>query len=198
MASTGLGIAVTGSAHTVAVWDLRKRTQLGLMNHHSWVHTVAVGHLDGRPMAVAGTEDGTLWVWDLRGGGSPISKPLAGHSSTIDAVAVGEMDGLPIAVTGGYDYTVRVWDLRRGKQIGKPLTGHNGWVRGVIVGEVVGRPIAVSGSWDGSVRVWNLITRRVDVIELDAEVQAIANVPPSGVLVASKQGVALLHLRAGP
>lgn len=71
---------------------------------------VATGVVDGRPVAVTGSLDTTVRVWDLATG-RPIGKPLIGHTESVRAVATGVVDGRPVAVTGSSDETVRVWDL---------------------------------------------------------------------------------------
>ena len=66
------------------------------------MNAVAVGDLDGLPIAVTGGKDPKVRVWDLRTGRQH-GDPLKGHTDSVLAVAVGDLDGLPIAVTGGYD-----------------------------------------------------------------------------------------------
>ena len=66
---------------------------------------------DGRPVAVTGSDDRTVRVWDLTTG-TPIGNPLTGHTSWVPAVATVVLpDGRLVAVTGSDDRTVRVWDL---------------------------------------------------------------------------------------
>ena len=84
---------------------------------------------DGRPIAVTGSWDATVRVWDLTTG-TPLGDPLTGHTDTVTAVAALVLpDGRPIAVTGSDDDTVRVWDLTTGAPLGDPLTGHTNRVR---------------------------------------------------------------------
>ena len=122
------------------------------------VGAVALGELVGRPIAVSGSQDGTVRVWDLQTRAAH-GEPLTGHTGPVIAVALGELDGRPIAVSGSHDGTVRVWDLADRARRGDPLSGHDGWVV-VAVGELDGRPIAVSAASDGTVRVWDLADRR--------------------------------------
>ena len=89
-----------------------------LGRHAGEVSAVAVGVADGTPVAVSGSRDGAVRVWDLRTGAAT-GEPLAGHTGPVDAVAVGVADGSPVAV-GGRDGTVRVWDLRTGAVRGEP------------------------------------------------------------------------------
>jgi WD domain, G-beta repeat len=126
-----------------------------LTGHEFGVTAVALGELDGRPIAVTGTGLGTTRIWDLTSR-TPIGTPLTGPVGAVNAVALGKLDSRPIAVTGGWDGSVRIWDLTRCTPIGAPLTGHDGAVTAVAVGELDGRPIAVTGSSDKTARIWDL------------------------------------------
>ena len=52
----------------VRVWDLRTGAARGetLRGHSGGVEAVAVGEVDGTPVAVTGGDDGTVRMWDLR------------------------------------------------------------------------------------------------------------------------------------
>jgi WD40 repeat protein len=91
------------------------------------VTAVATTLLDGRPIAVTGSHDATVRVWDLTTG-TPIGDPLTGHTDVVGAVATIVLDGRPIALTASHDSTLRVWDLLAGLPIGYPLAV-NGPVR---------------------------------------------------------------------
>jgi len=138
------------------VWDLDSGRLLyePLVGHHGNVTAVAVGELRGRAIAVSGSEDFTLRVWDLEAG-RPLGT-LQGHEGFVHTVALGELGGRSIAVSGGDDKTVRVWALDTGGALGRPLRGHREWVTAVAVGALSGRQIAVSGGIDQTVRVWDL------------------------------------------
>ena len=84
------------------MWDLATGAPRGepLTGHDGAVCAVAVGELDGRPVAVTGGDDGTVRVWDLATGAQR-GEPLTGHDGSVRAVAVGELDGRPVVVTGG-------------------------------------------------------------------------------------------------
>ncbi|MFF3443132.1 WD40 repeat domain-containing protein [Streptosporangium sp. NPDC002721] len=149
----------------VRVWDLITREPLGepMTGHTGPVLAVAVGQVNGRPVAVTGSVDGTVRVWDLTTR-KPVGEPMTSRTG-VWGVAIGEVNARPVAVTGSEDQNMRVWDLTKHTLIGEPVpTGHTHGVSAVAVGQVNGRPVAVTGgsndSGDGSVRVWDLATRR--------------------------------------
>ncbi|PZS37892.1 MAG: hypothetical protein DLM62_16795 [Pseudonocardiales bacterium] len=84
---------------------------MGLFPGHTGpVTAVACTHLDGQPIAVTGSWDYTVRIWDLASG-IPLSL-LTGHTGPVTAVACTHLDDRPIAITSGRDHTVRIWDLR--------------------------------------------------------------------------------------
>ena len=78
--------------------------------HTGPVYAVTATQLDGRPMAVSGSGDGTVRVSDLATG-QPIGTPFTGHTGPVHAVATAQLDGRPVVISGSSDKTVRVWDL---------------------------------------------------------------------------------------
>ncbi|WP_156960669.1 hypothetical protein [Amycolatopsis taiwanensis] len=126
--------------------------------HTGPVNAVAVGELDDRPVAVSGSEDGTVRVWDLAEHGQ-IGQPMAGHDGWVRAVAVTELDGRPIAVTGGSDNAVNVWDLVEQHRIGTTLRA-SADILGVVAAELGGSPVAVTYDFEWSARVWDIGEQR--------------------------------------
>ncbi|MDQ0938835.1 WD40 repeat domain-containing protein [Streptomyces sp. V1I1] len=122
------------------------------------VCVVATAVVEGRGLAVAGCEDGTLHWWDLATG-RRLGKAVTGHPGAVRALATAVLDGRPVAVTGSSDAVVRLWDLAVGEQVGVFPAGADAWVRSLATGLVEGQPVAVSLSGDGVVRVWDLAAR---------------------------------------
>ncbi|MFB9537258.1 caspase family protein [Streptomyces violaceus] len=123
-----------------------------------FMYGVAVGQLDGRPVAVtAGSR--AVEVSDLATG-TAVGAPFTGHRGSVFAVAVAELDGRSVVVSAGKDRTVRVSDLATGAPSGEPFTAHKGSVHAVAVDELDGRPIVVSVGSRRDVWVWDLATRR--------------------------------------
>ncbi|NUK09485.1 WD40 repeat domain-containing protein [Streptomyces lunaelactis] len=126
-----------------------------LAGHTSWVTSVAVAELEGRPHAITGSADRSARVWDLTTGTQ--THELTGHTDWVIAVAVTQLEGRPHAITGSADRSVRVWDLTTGTQTHN-LTGQTDEVSAVAVMQLEGRPHAITCSADRSVRVWDLTT----------------------------------------
>ncbi|GAA5069176.1 hypothetical protein GCM10023336_52950 [Streptomyces similanensis] len=151
-----LGVAMPWSA-TWAWWSASGVHRL-LSGHTKSIECTAVGELDGRPVAVTGSQDGTALVWDLisqRRIGVPLSVGIA-----VSAVAVSDLDDYTIVLTGAEDGTVRIWDLSVGQEFGAPLTGHTNRIESVVTGRVGGSEVALTASSDGTARLWDLRTRR--------------------------------------
>ena len=117
--------------------------------HTGAVESVAVGELGGQPVAVSGSSDHTVRVWDLATGRG-VCGPFTVHRGKVLAVAVVKLRGRPAVISGSSDRSVRVWDLASGRRIRGPLTGHTGWV------------LAVTAARPGVVNWWFLAppTRR--------------------------------------
>jgi WD40 repeat protein len=94
----------------VRVWDLTTgREHTALTGHTYSVTAVACTSIEGRAVAVTGSDDATVRVWDLTTGRE--HAVLTGHIRTVDAVACTSIDGWPVVITAGYDQTTRIWDL---------------------------------------------------------------------------------------
>ncbi|MFF1611987.1 caspase family protein, partial [Amycolatopsis sp. NPDC058278] len=76
--------------------------------HTNSVEAVACAELDGRPVAVTVSFDGTAQVWDLAT--SEKLTTFTGHTDMVHAVACTLLDDRPVAVTASSDGTAQVWD----------------------------------------------------------------------------------------
>ncbi|GAB3964626.1 hypothetical protein GCM10029978_025540 [Actinoallomurus acanthiterrae] len=123
------------------------------------VSAVAEPTLNGRPVLVAGGQDGDLRVFD-RSSGRQIGAPLTGHKGEVTALAVGTLNAGPVVVSGGADHTIRVWDIAAGREVGDPFTGDTDTITSLATATVGGRSVVVSGSADWSVRRWDMATGR--------------------------------------
>ncbi|MFF6912576.1 caspase family protein [Streptomyces sp. NPDC012466] len=130
-----------------------------LTGHTGLVEGLACTEVNGRLVAVTGSKDLTVRMWDLATG-EQVGVPMTGHTGEIKGVACAEVAGRPVAVTVSHDMTVRLWDLGTGRAIGQPMAGHSDAVYAVACTELDGRPVAVTGGSDHTVRVWDLTTRQ--------------------------------------
>lgn len=100
--------------------------------------------LHGRPLAVSGSRDQTVRVWDIRRG--QLLRTLEGHEQSVRCLDVcGDR-----IVSGSYDGTCRVWNIDTGECI-HVLRGHCRQIYCVAFDGVR----IVSGGIDTTVRIWD-------------------------------------------
>ncbi|MFI6724984.1 caspase family protein [Streptomyces atratus] len=146
-------VHATGSGVSPAMHNI-------LTGHTREVSAVACTVIDGQPVAVTGSHDHTVRIWDLNTG-RPIGEPLTGHETPVTAVACTQVDGRPVAVTSSYDSPARIWELDTGQPVGEPFTGPNSPVDGLICAEFDSQPVVVTASYhDPTVQMWDLRTRQ--------------------------------------
>jgi WD40 repeat protein len=127
------------------------------------IDAVTFATMNGRNIAVTGSSDATIRIWDLEGV-KQIGRPLlvSGHRgrdaelSTVKVITCTSLEGRLVAVTGGSDGTVRLWDLEARTQMGRSLVAHEGFVTGLACARVRGANIVISGGMDGTFQVWDL------------------------------------------
>ena len=168
----GQRFIVAGYEHvcTVGLWDLDTGQPLGELDWgsdfplherlYADVRAVAAGSCNGKPVIVAGHEDGAhRWVWT---GSEWAAKPLISDES-IWAVALGMLAGRPVAVFGG-ESLLTTLDLESGELAAPSYESPDYHVIGIAVGEVDGRAVAVSGNFFGTdrgiLRVWDLAAEK--------------------------------------
>ncbi|MEV0971456.1 WD40 repeat domain-containing protein [Microtetraspora glauca] len=121
------------------------------MGGHANVTSVAVGELDGRPVAVSAGVERTIRVWD-RATLKPIGDPIPGNGP----VAYGSVNGRSVILGQGHR-SLRMWDATTHRLIGGPLP--TGRIVSIAFGEFDGRPIAATAGIDGA-HVFDLATGR--------------------------------------
>lgn len=151
-----------------------------------WPHTaVARGVLDGRPVVVTGSVEGSAWVWDINGDPPrPLAGPFATISpivlergwealmvkpsaSTADSVALGHHPDHGPIVAVACDGTVRLYSVLTGEPVDCPTTGAS-VIAAVDLGRVNERDTLVTGSKGGVLGVWALAPpQRLAVVTLD-------------------------------
>ncbi|MBB5858156.1 NACHT domain-containing protein [Amycolatopsis umgeniensis] len=155
----GEPVVVTASDST-KVWDVRTgaaRAEMG--RGDGWANAVTCTILDGRPVAVIASDQGTVRVRDLATGESRAT--LTGHRSWVNAVTCVEVDGHPLAVTASDDGSVRGWDLTIAASGGLAAAGHTAEVTALDGAVTAGRTVVVSVSEDRTARVWDMLTGEI-------------------------------------
>ncbi|MFI1330884.1 WD40 repeat domain-containing protein [Streptomyces sp. NPDC020845] len=156
----GRSLVAGGGEEGVTVWDAANGEEVAsfYVDDEQRSYAVSFSEVDGRPVVVAGTDAGKVYVFDLAASedDDPIHEPATGHEGGINALDTAMVGDRPVAVTGGEDGTVRIWYLAGGRPVGPPLTGHDARVEAVAVTTLRDRPVALTAGRDGTVRVWDL------------------------------------------
>ncbi|MEV7563061.1 WD40 repeat domain-containing protein [Streptomyces sp. NPDC089795] len=136
-----------------------RRRPRPLVGHSGPVRTVATALVDGRPVAVSGSRDHTVRVWDLATGEQlhdPVSgrtDPVSSMTAEVLSVATAVADGRPVAFSLHGDESVLVWDLATGRAAGE-------FVRLVESAVLDGRRVLLTLGADGTLSVGDLLTGR--------------------------------------
>lgn len=120
--------------------------------HHGAVKALSLGLLNGRSVALSGSDDCTLRTWDLTDG-VPCGDALDGEAGWITHIALGQVHGRTLALSSSRQGDVRLWDLRDEAPIGLRWFGANG---PVAFGGKHDRPVAATGSRGGRIMLWDL------------------------------------------
>lgn len=181
-------VAATGSRDgRLRVWDLAGGRLLRTWDSGTGrLRAMATGRLtDGRPVVVAGGDEGTATVWD------PATARrvavFAGHDGArILALAV--VPGTPGTVVSGDDAgALLLWDAHTGEETAA-LTRAGGRVDAITAAALPdGRTVAVSGEATGETRLWDLgrpaAVRRLDGPRLPVTALATARLPDGRAVV---------------
>lgn len=162
-------IAVTGNIdNTVRMWNLTTLEQHGKTMKgtppsagYGWINTVAIGQLDGKTVAVSGSNDDIV-VWDLetcRRYGPPLNGINGINAiNSVHQLALAQLPDRTVAVSdNGYGPSVLVWDLENREQYGEELIGLTGPnVNSLAVDQFDGRTIVVASDANKGFLVWDL------------------------------------------
>ncbi|WP_172384320.1 WD40 repeat domain-containing protein [Streptomyces sp. MNP-20] len=126
-----------------------------LTGHTGRVDALAVGRVDGGPVAVTGGVDHSIAVWDLRGR-SLLGRHVSAHDAPVTGVAVAPAaDGSATVVSCGDDRTVRLWRLTSEGLSPRHVIRHEGPVHSVALRPSVAGPVAVTVGSDHAIRLWD-------------------------------------------
>ncbi|GAA0441467.1 hypothetical protein Acor_72650 [Acrocarpospora corrugata] len=82
---------------------------------------LAVGTMDGEPVALTGGFDNTLRLWDLTTAAPIAATRPNGHVNEVGTFTVGEQDGRRVVVSVSVNGTLLMWDLVTGARLGMPV-----------------------------------------------------------------------------
>jgi WD40 repeat protein len=158
----GAILASAGWEETIRLWEVSTGKLLhALVDHGGSVRSLAFrpeqsGDGTNRTILAAGVSDGSVWLWDVDDGGTPL-ETLTGHYGHVNSVAFSP-DGAILASAGDYlDQNVQVWHLVDGASLLRVFYQLNGAVLGLAFhpnGQVLA---AAAGNPENSVRLWGLV-----------------------------------------
>ena len=147
-------MAVSATSYEVHVWDLAAGEMVGEPGPATFVHTMAVGALDGRPAALVSGREG-VEVWDVSTREN-LRPRLVGNLGTVQGTAMPVLNGRHLGVTGGDDRSVRIWDLDGDADEGSWQTDHLRSMGGFVTAFMDGRSVIISADRDNKLRIRSL------------------------------------------
>ncbi|HYH96642.1 WD40 repeat domain-containing serine/threonine protein kinase [Hyalangium sp.] len=150
--SLSQGFSRWSAVRTIAADAQARGFAIILRGHTQTVDDVGFTR-DGRYL-VTTSDDTTIRLWDMKGGGARI---LTGHTDEVWRLSVSP-DGRLLA-TASKDRTARIWNLETGES--QVLAGHTGPVDTVLF-TPDGRQLIVSNRGDGLLRIWNVASGGLD------------------------------------
>ena len=140
-------VVSAGRDRSVRVWDVERSRERMTIEADASVWSVAItAHGD---LIAAGTDRGTIVVWDAETGQQKWTTPA--HKGTVWALAFNGKGTL--LASGGADSLVKLWDTTSWTS-SQTFRDHTEWVRSVAF-EPAGMWLA-SASGDGDVRTWRI------------------------------------------
>ncbi|MGW1998345.1 WD40 repeat domain-containing protein [Embleya sp. NPDC001921] len=125
--------------------------------HASRIKALATTVLNGRAIAIAGSEDGTAQAWDSLAQ-CPFGPRFHRHTGSVVSAATATLNGSTVAVTGDCHGVVRVWDPEEGREVCESLRASNRPLDSLAVFVLDGRPVVITGSSISSVNLYDLET----------------------------------------
>ena len=112
---------------------------------------------NGRTVAVTGSADGAVRIWDL-GSGRALGDPLGVGGRAIEAVTTAVLPDKRVVVTTATGETVRTWNLVSQEPIGVPVPCGPGMALGLGTALVGERVLGLATGEDSGLDLWDLAT----------------------------------------
>jgi len=150
----------------IKVWDIGGSTPVALMDLQGHTgYTFSIDALDSSNVALSGSRDQSVRLWDLRAG--QCVRVMEGHADWVRSVSMDS--ACETAVSGSYDEMAKLWDLGSGQCI--ETYEHGQEVFDVMMHELGGSFLSVGG---GFVKAWATASGP-DRLLLDADLSALCN-----------------------
>lgn len=180
-------VAISADSESIVLWDLTSRSlEHGKVCGTASFSAVTIGYVDGLPLVIAGSADGTIRVLKIASEGADSETslliPLQSFDTVrymkkmrktdvifsgsqfgrvwnpggISALALGSLNGQYIVISGSDNGCISVWKLSNGELLLTSSGIHRYEVVSITAGSLAGSPAFVSGSDDGTIRAWTL------------------------------------------
>jgi len=139
----------------IRTWDLKTGRKLRTFRGGGdYIQDIAVTTIEGHRVAISGSSDGVVRLWDLA---SHTVRAFQGHTDRVSAVTSASVNNRLVAVSGDYDGFLRRWDLGSESQPPKndPVPGSSA----LTFTRHNGRLGIIAGTEEGSIEIWDLATR---------------------------------------
>ncbi len=192
----------SGGFRTVKIWQYPRDVQKARLDLAEGVTAVAVS--PARQLAVIGSADHSIQVWDLASG--EVTQSLAGHTGAITALRISEGDAR--IYSASLDQSIRFWALDGGRPLGIILTPGAVSSLALVTEPVMENQdqeqakdapgqFLVSGGGDNFIRSWRIVDEFNGVPGGLPEKPAVIAVDPLSGLVAVGTENGHVQLREG-
>ncbi|MBW4721590.1 TIR domain-containing protein [Saccharothrix obliqua] len=194
----GALLAISGSGHSVRLWDVRASRQvahsdLGRQPPALTTWTSNVAFSPAGSLIATGGRDGKLWFRDATTL-APVGEPLTVDTTDHAAPALAFSPDGALLATASPDGVVRLWDTAARRPVGEPLTAPAAG-RSSVAFSHDGRLLA-TGDRDGAVRLFDVDTRRQVGDPLTGHVAPVLSVAfaPDGPTLVSGDGDGVIRV----
>ena len=191
----GRPVVTVAAASSLHVWELENRSVLAeLTGHTGQIVALDGAEIDGTPVVLSGSADGTARMWDLdvlR----PLGPPIQASDVSLTEVALGTGDDGLVVYTGDSDGVVRSWNPATGDEIDIPFPRFDLAVTALTCGTLHGRRMVAMSADSGILRLWCRDTERLVLqIRLTTTIQDLVLTGDGEVYAATTMGVVALHV----